>query len=263
MTKIITFNPIIRGYNPCGIFYFANTAFLPGDNVINDTVFDGMTAHPDWDDYIADGTLFTSDPVTNTIPYFSSPYTGILDSAFDAAQVAQNTFDIQQLQLQAHDSVTAGNPSLIENTLVEQEFCVQLSGLANNVITIENDGLYATTKLAWSWISGIRAKTRTDRAMLHETGVPTDQNPFIAFYDSVIRKVIVLSDPDDNSNSWEGVILVNGVEVYSLVNPAGAYKVVSPDLNIVLDAGDELVTCFRNASDKIPKPSIQILISEV
>ena len=263
MTKVITFDPTIRGYNPCAIFYFANTAFFPGDNVVNDTVFDGMTAHPDWDDYVADGTFFTSDPVTNTLPYFSSPYTGILEQAYPAAQVAINTFNIQQLQLQAHDPVTPGNPSLIEDTIVEQEYCVQLSNLANNILSIENDGLYATSKLSWSWVAGIRALTETDRSMTTVSGIPSDQNPFVAYFDCNIRKVIVINDPDDNSSSWEGVVLVNNVEVYSLTNPVGAYKVLSPDLNITLDQGDCVVVCFRNASAPVPKPGIQILVSEL
>lgn len=262
MTKIITFDPTIRGYNPCAIFYFANTAFLPGDNVVNDTVFDGMTAHPDWADYILDGTFSTTAPVTNLIPYFSSPYTGILESDIDPAQVIANTIAIQNLQLQAHDPVTPGNPSLIEDSIVEQEFCVQLSGLVNNILTIENDGLYATSNLSWTWMAGLRAKIQTSCSFRTYDGIPSDQNPFVAFSDSTIRKVIVVNDPDDNSSSWEGVVFVNGIEVYSLTNPAGAYKVISPDINIIIDQGDEVVVCFRNATAPIPKPGIQILVSE-
>ena len=85
--QTIQFDPTIRGINLP--FYFSNQVLVPGLNTFTDAIYYSLATNPLFDSFIADGTFVVSQTLPDSPAYFSSPFTGILESDIDPGQVIQ------------------------------------------------------------------------------------------------------------------------------------------------------------------------------
>jgi len=149
---------------------------------------------------------------------------------------------LQRSLINTPSTLLYGEPSWTDNT---QSFYI---GDSSGIPTLINRNFFV-------FGASRNANINTNQSLRREDSTFISSVPYIIPYPSFIYKATAECENVNNTRTWSLVIEKNGTVILTLIKTSGVSKVVSPNLNLSVTSGDEIVIYFRNASGVINKPS--------
>lgn len=102
--------------------------------------------------------------------------------------------------------------------------------------------------------AGRNANISSDQALRRQNNVFTNVSPYIVPYNGEIYAAGAVNRNLNIARTWDFEVERNGTIILTLSVPNTTYKASIDGLSISVNAGDEIVLYFRNASNTISRP---------